>query len=55
MGDEDGAVAARWLHDALGLKGEDTPFPWQTALLDDFENGRLYPALTFRQDSARRR
>ena len=44
MGDEDSAVAARWLHDALGLKGEDTPFPWQTALLNNFQNGRLYTA-----------
>jgi CRISPR-associated endonuclease/helicase Cas3 len=45
MADENGEMAAKWLREALGLKGEDTPFPWQTTLLDDFRNGRLHPAL----------
>ncbi|HLH06627.1 MAG TPA: type I-U CRISPR-associated helicase/endonuclease Cas3 [Terriglobales bacterium] len=45
MADENGVIAAKWLHGALGLKGEDTPFPWQTNLLEDFRNGRLPPAI----------
>jgi CRISPR-associated endonuclease/helicase Cas3 len=45
MTDEKGAAPSRWLCGALGLKGEDTPFPWQTALLEDLQNGRLPPAI----------
>lgn len=45
MDDEDNAIAPRWLHNALGLKGEDSPFPWQTALLEHFQNGRLHPTV----------
>jgi len=45
MTDESGAIATRWLYQALGLKGEETPFPWQLTLLDEFRNGKLRPAL----------
>ena len=45
MSDERAEIATRWLSQALGLKVEDTPFPWQLALLDEFRNGKLRPAL----------
>jgi CRISPR-associated endonuclease/helicase Cas3 len=45
MDDEIVKLAGTWLHAALGLEREDTPFPWQTALLDDFRNGTLHPAV----------
>jgi len=45
MAGENDAAAAKWLCEALGLKGGDTPFPWQTALLEDFRNGRLHPTV----------
>lgn len=45
MGNEDSATAAKWLRHALGLKGQDTPFPWQTTLLNDFRNGTLHDAV----------
>jgi hypothetical protein len=38
MSDERAEIAIRWLSQALGLKVEDTPFPWQIALLDEFRN-----------------
>jgi len=44
MDDESGA-ATQWLHAALGLKREETPFPWQTALLNDFRNGTPHSAI----------
>jgi CRISPR-associated endonuclease/helicase Cas3 len=45
MADENDGAAAKWLHEALGLKGEETPFPWQENLLDDFRDGRMHPAV----------
>jgi CRISPR-associated endonuclease/helicase Cas3 len=35
----------RWLRDALGLREEDLPFPWQEDLLDCFRRGEIPPAL----------
>jgi len=29
----------------LGLKDEDTPFPWQLTILDEFPSDKLRPAL----------
>lgn len=42
MGVENNALSAKWLQEALGLKGGETPFPWQTTLFDDFRNGTLH-------------
>lgn len=43
--DEGSETATKWLHDALGLKGDGTAFPWQLALLRDLGGGKLWPAL----------
>jgi CRISPR-associated endonuclease/helicase Cas3 len=40
-----GALVTRWLHDALALSGDDTPFPWQEELLRRFAQGRIDHAL----------
>jgi len=45
MSEVRGEIAAKWLSQALGLKGDASPFPWQLALLDDFINGRLWATL----------
>src|SRR5665213_3432897 len=45
MSEVRGEIAAKWLAQALGLKGDASPFPWQMALLDDFIDGRLWAAL----------
>jgi CRISPR-associated endonuclease/helicase Cas3 len=42
MGVGNNALSAKWLQEALGLKGGETPFPWQTTLLNDFRNGTLH-------------
>jgi CRISPR-associated endonuclease/helicase Cas3 len=34
-----------WLSAALGLKAEESPFPWQLTLLESFRSGKLWPAL----------
>lgn len=45
MSDESGAIGTNWLSRALGLKLEHSPFPWQLALLDEFRDGNIRPAL----------
>lgn len=45
MSYESEVIATKWLSQSLGLKGEDTPFPWQLTLLDEFRNGKLRSAL----------
>jgi CRISPR-associated endonuclease/helicase Cas3 len=34
-------VASNWLRGALGLKGAESPFPWQTDLLERFQRGEI--------------
>jgi len=38
-------VATKWLSQALGLTEEETPFPWQLTLLDEFRTGKVRNAL----------
>src|SRR5437660_1702246 len=45
MSDENGEVVSKWLSKALGLREEDTPFPWQLTLLRELRNGKVLPAL----------
>ena len=45
MSEARGELATKWLSQALGLKGDAGPFPWQMALLDDFIDGRLWAAV----------
>ena len=45
MSEARGELATKWLSQALGLKEDASPFPWQTALLDDFTDGRFWAAL----------
>ena len=45
MSAENGRIPETWLSRALGLKDDDTPFPWQLTLLDEFRSGKLRPAL----------
>jgi len=45
MSEARGELATKWLSQALGLKEDASPFPWQIALLDDLTDGRLWTAL----------
>ncbi|MDQ2949805.1 MAG: type I-U CRISPR-associated helicase/endonuclease Cas3 [Acidobacteriota bacterium] len=45
MNDENAERATKWLSQALGLKAEESPFPWQSKLLEEFLHGKLPPAL----------
>lgn len=45
MSDSSDVIGEKWLSQALRLKEEETPFPWQSALLDEFRAGTLRSAL----------
>ncbi|MDO9537130.1 MAG: type I-U CRISPR-associated helicase/endonuclease Cas3 [Thermoplasmata archaeon] len=35
----------QWIANALGLKNDDAPFPWQLRLYDDFKKGKIHRLL----------
>ncbi len=45
MTNETEEIGTKWLSQALGLKEEDTLFPWQLMLLDEFRKEKLWPAV----------
>ncbi len=45
MSEARGELATKWLSQALGLKEDASPFPWQMALLDDLPDGRLWTSI----------
>jgi CRISPR-associated helicase Cas3 len=43
--DESRRPTVAWLCGALGLKGDDTPFPWQEELLNQFQEEKIPSAI----------